>query len=167
MGRKVLNFPDQYRGDLFVDEEGNPRLWWIDDSKWAEREYVTTRERPVEDMALLHIWLAARAMKHLDLYRYSLTSIEARVLDLEQICLRYNRHYSAGMRYEWIARKMGQEYSPRQVKLLLDDVTDILRRAEMVQVLDLIEAAEKRKTVYFRDLVKEALREEIAQVKAA
>lgn len=164
---KILNFKEDYSGDLFTYKDGSPRLWYCDEALWREREYVTTRDRPTEDMALLHIWLAARALRRIDLYRYTLTEIESRILRLEHQCLHENRHYSASMKFEWIAKRMGVDYTPRQVKLLLDDISDIIRRAEMLRVLDLIEAAEKRKTQYFKELVKEAIREECQQLRAA
>jgi len=164
MGRKVINFPSCYHGSLFEHADGTPRLWWVHEPYWQEREYITTRERPVEDAALLHIWLASRALQRLDVYRWSLTKIEANTLALELRCFRENKHYSAGMRYEWIAGHMGREWTPRQIKGILDDVSDVLRRAEMARVLEIIEGAEKRKTQYFREVVREAIREQCEQL---
>ena len=164
---KVLNFPGDYSGDLFTLPDGNPRLWWAEETFWQEREYITTITRTVEDMALLNIWLEARALQRVDSYRYVLSEVEEMALRYELRCLRENKHYSALMRHEWIAEHMGRDFAPKQVKSILLEVTDILRRAEMARVLDILEQAEKRRTSYFKGIVVEVLREKTRWVAKA
>lgn len=150
----IVEFPQQLSFD-----DLHP-AWWGSPALWNEREYITSIERPVEAQALLNIWLEARAIRHLGSYRQHLNDYEARILALELRCLHENPFYSAGMKYEWIAARMnGANYTARQVKAILESVTDILRNAEMVRVLDILDAAEQRRTSYFRGVVREVLSE--------
>lgn len=156
-----------YDGDLFTNGDGSPRLgWWVKPALWAERELVEVISRPIEDRALLNIYLQARALEHLDEYRFTLSPWEHKAFALEQTCKRDNPHVTGWALYTWVGERMlgyAGEWTPRRVKGLLDNVTEIVQAAEMERLLALVEAERKRGIVEFKAVVREVMAESAAE----
>jgi hypothetical protein len=55
------------------------------------------------------------------------------------------------------------EWTPRRVKELLDNVTEIVQAAEMERLLALVEAERKRGIVEFKAVVREVMAETAAE----
>ena len=169
----ILQFPKNnasvtalYDGDLFTNADGTPRLWWVKPSLWAERELVEVITRPIEDQALLNVYLQARALEHLADYRDTLTAHEYQALTLEHRCKRERPHLHGWDVYVWIAGQMlgyAGEWTPRRVKGLHDNVTEIVQAAEMERLLALVEAERKRGIVEFKAVVREVMAETAAE----
>ncbi len=170
-GVRPANVIALYDGDLFTNADGTPRLgWWVKPALWAERELVEVISRPIEDRALLNIYLQARALEHLDEYRFTLSPWEHKAFALEQTCKRDNPHVTGWALYTWVSERMGGyagEWTARRVKGLLDDVTEIVQACEIERLLERVEAARKQQTREFRDIVREVVFETAAETWAA
>lgn len=135
--------------------------YWINAKLWADRTHVECVSRPTETKALLHLWLEARALRHYDSYRTILTSVERRAKGLELEALRTS-HIRGEALYEYVAKRMSSsddKWTWRRAQGILEDVTDILRQAELSRVLELQAKAAKRRTTYFREVVQEVMAE--------
>lgn len=155
-----------YDGTLFEHADGSPRLWWVRPSLWAERELVEVITRPCEDRAILNVYLQARALEHLDDYRFTLSVWEFQAFRFEAECKRKYPHLTGWSMYGWIAEHMGGydgEWTPLRVKGLLDNVSDIVQAAEIERLLELVEAERKRGVVEFKAVVREVMAESAAE----
>lgn len=155
-----------YDGDLFTNADGTPRLWWARPALWAERELADSITRPCEDRAILNVYLQARALGHVHEYSQTLDAFEFRAFTLEKEAKEKYPHLSGWTLYEWIAERMAGfdgEWTPRRVKGLLDNVSDIVQAAEMERLLALVEAERKRGVVEFKAVVREVMAENAAE----
>ncbi len=144
-------------------EERDDEHWWVNAKLWADRTHVECVSRPTETKALLHLWLEARALRHYDSYRTILTSVERRAKGLELEALR-TPHIRGEALYEYVAKRMSSsddKWTWRRAQGILEDVTDILRQAELSRVLELQAKAAKRRSTYFREVVQEVMAEGI------
>lgn len=166
-GKRHARVTALYDGDLFTNGDGTPRVsWWVKPALWAERELVEVISRPIEDRALLNIYLQARALEHLDEYRFTLSPWEHKAFALEQTCKRDHAHVTGWALYEWVGERMGGyagEWTPRRVKGLLDDVTEIVQACEIERLLERVEAERKRGAREFREIVREVVFETAAE----
>ena len=155
-----------YDGTLFEHADGTPRLWWARPALWAERELGDSITRPCEDRAILNVYLQARALGHVHEYSQTLDTFEFRAFTLEKEAKEKYPHLSGWALYGWIAERMAGfdgEWTPRRVKGLLDNVSDIVQAAEMERLLALVEAERKRGVVEFKAVVREVMAENAAE----
>lgn len=88
--------------------------------------------RPYEYRAMKNIRDQARAMRRFYLYgdTGTLSAVERRCLDVEADTRANYPHLRGDAMYEHIATHMGTDYTPRQVRAILEDATDVLRQQE-------------------------------------
>lgn len=155
---------------LFAQSGGEAHIprdedWWINVKLWSDRPHVEVVSRPTEAKALLHLWLESRALRHYDRYRTILTSVERKAKDLELQALR-TPHIRGEALYTFIATRMtthDDHWTWRRAQGILEDVTAILRQAEMETLLELQDKAKKRRSAVFKEIVQEAMREGIGR----
>lgn len=88
--------------------------------------------RPYEYRAMKNIRDEARAMKRFYLYgdTGTLTEVERRCLYIESDTRANFPHLRGDAMYEHMATSMGSDYTPRQVRAILEDATEVLRQQE-------------------------------------
>lgn len=161
----VIDFGAYAQAHELRDDGRTAGGWWQRRALWGERVLGDSVERPVEDAALLNIYLEARALEHLDDYALTLTATEYRVLELERTCRRRNTLLQGWSLYAWIAAEMpgfAGEWTARRVKAVLDDATDVIRTAELENVVAEIEKAARERDRVYRKIVREVMTEEAA-----
>jgi hypothetical protein len=88
--------------------------------------------RPWEYKAMDNMRNEARAMRRFYLYGDTgvLTDIERRCLNIEADTRTHHPHLRGDAMYEHMAMVMGTDYTPRQVRAILQDATEVLRMNE-------------------------------------
>ena len=88
--------------------------------------------RPWEYKAMDNMRNEARAMRRFYLYGDTgiLADIEKRALTIEAETRTHYAHLRGDAMYEHMAGRMGTDYTPRQVRAILQDATEVLRMQE-------------------------------------
>lgn len=157
----ILNFSVFEQAHIERDDAYDDSGWWVNPKIWADRTHVECIERPVEARALLNLYLEARALRHYNRYRTILTPVERKAKALELEALR-TPHIRGEALFGYVASRLttaGDKWTWRRARGILEDITDVLRNAELAALLDLQAKAEKRKSDYFRSVVQDVLRE--------
>lgn len=148
----ILDFITQvFQAHLPHDSEYIPdtRAWWINPSLWRYPLTASCVQRPTEDTALRFIEDESRALRHQQRHLKFLSADEHRLLALERECMR--EHPACRYPFErasWVANRMSREkqshWSAWNVKLALEDLTEVILQLERDHVVEVIRQWDQR-----------------------